>query len=63
MRNDEPAASESPRRTSARTGSVPPEPHSFVAEINPAFEQQIFDLPQWTYIITARRINSGELLK
>jgi hypothetical protein len=25
---------------------VPPEPHSFVAKIDPALKQQVFDLPQ-----------------
>ena len=29
-----------------RTEAVPPEPHRLVADIDPAFEQQIFNLPQ-----------------
>jgi hypothetical protein len=29
-----------------RTEPIPPEPHRFVAYIDPALEQQIFDLPQ-----------------
>jgi hypothetical protein len=50
-----------------RTEPVPPKPHRFVADIDPALEQQIFYLPQRqriaAYIITVRRIASGELLK
>src|SRR5918994_7774671 len=33
-----------------RTEPVPPEPHRFVADIDPAFEQQILDLPQRQWI-------------
>lgn len=33
-------------RSEQRTKPVPPETHGFVADIDPAFEQQIFDLPQ-----------------
>ena len=29
-----------------RTKPIPPQPHRLVADIDPAFEQQIFDLPQ-----------------
>ncbi len=29
-----------------RTKPVPPEPHRFMADIDAAFEQQIFDMPQ-----------------
>ncbi len=50
-----------------RTEPAPPDPNRLVANIDAAFEQQIFDLPQrkriTMYIITARRITSGELLK
>jgi hypothetical protein len=60
-------ASLADRRGEHRTEAVPPQPHGFVADIDPALEQQIFDLPQRkgirTYIITASRITSGELLK
>jgi len=34
------------RRRENRSESIPPEPHGFVTDIDPAFEQQIFDLPQ-----------------
>ena len=55
------------RRGEHRTEPVPPEPHRFVADIDAAFEQQIFDLPQRQriadVIITVRRMTSGELLK
>ncbi len=50
-----------------RTKPVPPKPHGFMADIDTALEQQIFYLSQGQrirmYIITARRITSGELLK
>ncbi len=48
-----------------RTEPVPPKPHDFVADIDTALEQEIFYLPkrQRIYIITTRRITSGELLK
>ncbi len=50
-----------------RTEPVPPEPHGFVANIDTTLKQKIFNLPQRQrirmYIITARRITSGELLK
>ena len=26
--------------------AVPPQPHSFMTQVNPALEQQIFDIPQ-----------------
>ena len=55
------------RRGEHRTEPVPPEPHRFVADIDPAFEQQIFNLPQRERIADVhhhmRRITSGELLK
>jgi hypothetical protein len=34
------------RRGEHRTEPIPPEPHRFVADIDPALEQQILDLPQ-----------------
>jgi hypothetical protein len=34
------------RRGEHRTEPIPPEPRRFVADIDPALEQQIFDLPQ-----------------
>ncbi len=49
------------------TEPVPPEPHGFMANIDATLEQNIFYLPKrrWIadYIITTRRITSGELLK
>jgi len=52
-------------RCEHRTEPVPPETHCFVANIDATFKQQIFDLPKRKrmYIITVRRITSGELLK
>jgi len=48
-----------------RTETVPPEPHRLVADVNAPLGEQILDLPQRQriYIITVRRITSGELLK
>ncbi len=48
-----------------RTKPVPPKPDRFMADVDVSLEQQIFDLPrrQRMYIITAKRITSGELLK
>ena len=46
---------------------VPPEPDGRVADVDPTLGQEIFDVSkrQWdlTYIITTRRMTSGELLK
>jgi hypothetical protein len=46
---------------------VPQEPHRLVADIDPALEQQVLYVPQRqrnrTYIITTRRITSGDELK
>ncbi len=54
-------------RSEHRTEPVPPEPHCFVADIDTTLEQKIFylfsDSGKRMYIITARRITSGELLK
>ncbi len=54
-------------RREHRTESVPPETHSFVADIDATLKQQIFNLPQRERIpddiMTVRRITSGELLK
>jgi len=48
-----------------RTEATPPEPYRLVADVDAALEQNILDLPQRQrmYIITVRRITSGELLK
>ena len=45
--------------------SVPPEPNRFVADVDPAFVRQILDTlkRKRTYIITARRMMSGLVLK
>jgi hypothetical protein len=47
--------------------SIPPQPHGLVADIDAALEQQVLDVAQEggkrTYIITTRRITSGEELK
>jgi hypothetical protein len=46
---------------------IPPEPNGLVADVDPAFGQQIFDVRSdngyLMYIITTRRMTSGELLK
>ena len=50
-----------------RTEPVPPKPHRLVADVDAALEQQILDVAQrqrvLTYIITTKRMTSGELLK
>ena len=50
-----------------RAKPVPPEPDGLVADVDPALGQQILDVAQRrgyrTYIITTRRMISGELLK
>ncbi len=48
-----------------RTEPVPPEPYRLMANIEATLEQNIFYLSkrQRIYIITARRITSGEELK
>jgi len=50
-----------------RTEPVPPEPHRFMTDIDPAFEQQILHMPQRQWIadviIAVRRMTSGALLK
>ncbi len=48
-----------------RTEPVPPVPNRLVADIDAPLEQNILDLSQRQriYIITTRRITSGELLK
>jgi len=49
------------------TEAVPPEPDRLVADVDPALVQQVFHVAQgegyFTYIITTRRITSGEELK
>ncbi len=52
-------------RSEHRTEPVPPEANRPVANVDAALEQQILDLTerQRIYIITVRRIISGELLK
>ena len=50
-----------------RTKPVPPKPDGLVADVDPTLGQQILDVA-WreryrTYIITTRRMTSGELLK
>jgi hypothetical protein len=50
-----------------RTKPVPPKPDRLMADVDPALGQEILDVAQrqrdFTYIITTRRITSGELLK
>ena len=46
-----------------RAEPVPPEPDRLVADVYPALRQQILDVGYLTYIITTRRMTSGELLK
>ena len=48
LRNSPQAFYQSPSDLRSKHGSeaVPPEPHSLVADINPAFEEQVLDLPQ-----------------
>ena len=51
-----------------RTEAIPPEPYRLVADVDAPLEKNILDLPQRqriadVYIITVRRITSGELLK
>ena len=48
-----------------RTEPVPPETNGFMADIDATLKQQILNLSQRErmYIITVRRIISGELLK
>ncbi len=52
-------------RREHRAKPFPPKPHGFVANIDSALVQKIFDIPQRKrmYIITARRITSGLVLK
>ena len=54
-------------RGKQRTEPVPPVPHGLVADVDATLGQQVLDLSQrqWkrTYIITASRMISGELLK
>jgi len=49
------------------TKSVPPKPDGLVANVDATLGQKILDVAEgqrdFTYIITARRIISGELLK
>ena len=49
-----------------RAKPVPPEPDCLVADVDPALGQQILDVAQRQrishYIITTRRMTSGELL-
>lgn len=50
------------------TEPVPPVPHRLMANVDPALEHQVFNVPQrdsWkrTYSITTRRITSGNKLK
>ena len=50
-----------------RAKLVPPKPDRIMADVDPALGQEILDVAQrrrvLTYIITTRRITSGELLK
>jgi hypothetical protein len=50
-----------------RADPVPPVSHGFVANVDAALEQQVFDIPQRQrkveYIITTKRITSGDELK
>jgi hypothetical protein len=51
--------------TETRTESAPPDTHRLVADVYTTLKQKIHDLPQRErmYIITARRMTSGEELK
>jgi len=51
-------------RCKHRTETVPPVPNRLVADVDAALEQNILNLSQRQrmYIITVRRITSGELL-
>jgi hypothetical protein len=47
-----------------RAKPIPPEPDGLVADVDSALGRQILDVVQrLTYIITTRRMTSGELLK
>ena len=50
-----------------RAEPVPPKPDGLVADVDPGLGQEILDVTQRqryrTYIITTRRMTSGELLK
>ena len=49
-----------------RPEPIPPHPHGLVAQIDPALEQQVLDVPERQrkpHMITTRRITSGEELK
>jgi hypothetical protein len=50
-----------------RAKPVPPEPNGLVADVDPTLSEQILDVASdsgyLTYIITTKRMTSGELLK
>jgi hypothetical protein len=50
-----------------RAKPVPPKTDGLMADVDPALGREILDVSQrkwyWTYIVTTRRITSGELLK